>query len=80
MMHVEHNSHKNMMEQNFLQPFFSILPWIHKENGAPQNKKITVCIMQSQHGTITSRELKLSYAMTTNHWQDFSMERMPTTK
>ena len=26
------------------------------------------------------QELKLSYAMTTNHCQDFSMERMPITK
>ena len=36
--------------------------------------------MQSQNGTITSRELMLLYAMTTKHWQDFSMEGMPTTK
>ena len=31
-----------------------------------------VYIMQSQNGPITSKQLKLSYIMTTNHWQDFS--------
>ena len=27
-----------------------------------------------------SKELKLTYTMTTSHWQDFSMERMPIIK
>ena len=37
-------------------------------------------ILQSPNETITSKEQKLSFAVTTNHWQDFSMERMPKTK
>ena len=52
----------------------------HKGNGAPQNKKLTVYIMQSQNGTITSKDLKLMYLMTTYHWQDLSIEGMPITK
>ena len=36
--------------------------------------------VHSQNRNISSLEVKLSYAMTTNHWQDFSMERMSTTK
>ena len=31
--------------------------------------------MQSQSGIITTKELKLLYAMITNHWHDFSMEK-----
>ena len=38
--------------------FFHIPSQTHDGNGAPQNKKLRVCIMQSQNGTITSRELK----------------------
>ena len=34
-----------------------------------------VYIMQSQNGTITSKELKSQYVMTTNHWQDFTMKK-----
>ena len=36
--------------------------------------------MQSENGTITSKALEVLYTMTTNHWQDFSKEKMPTTK
>ena len=43
----------------------------HRGNGVPQNRKFTEYIMQLQSGTITSRELKSSYTMTTNHWQGF---------
>ena len=50
------------------------------KSGAPQNKKLMECIMHLQNRTITSKELKVSLAMTTTHWQDFSIERMPTTK
>ena len=64
MMHVEHNSHKNMMEQKFKKPFFSIPLWMHRENGVPPNRKLMKYIMQLQNGTITSRELKSSYTMT----------------
>ena len=67
-------------EWNFQLPFYHIPSWIHRENGVPQNKKPKECIMQLENRIITSKELKLSYAMNTNHWQDFSMERTPTTK
>ena len=60
--------------------FYHTLSWTSKGNGAPENKKLTEYTMQSQNGTITSKELKLSFEMTINHCQDFSMERMPTTK
>ena len=56
--------------------FFHILSWIHTENVAPQKKKFMEYVMQSPNGIITSREQKLLYSMTTNHWQDISMERM----
>ena len=38
--------------------FLSHVSLIHNGNGAPQNKKPMVYIMQSQNGIITFRELK----------------------
>ena len=48
--------------------------WLSKGNGSPQNKRLMVCIMQSQNGTITSKELMLLPVMTKNHWHNFLME------
>ena len=42
-----------------------------QRNGVPLNRKLMEYIMQLESGTVTFRELKLSYAMTTNHWQGF---------
>ena len=39
----------------------------YRQNGVPQNTKPMECIMQLQNGIITTRELKLSYEMNTNH-------------
>ena len=43
----------------FLLPFFPIPFWKHKENGAPQNKKLTEFTMQSPSGISISREWML---------------------
>ena len=41
---AEHNCLRNMMVQNSILPSFHVPFWKHKENGAPQNKKlIGVC-------------------------------------
>ena len=56
LMLAEHSYPKNMMVQNSLLPFFCIPFWKHKENGAPQNKKLMEFTMQLPNGIIISRE------------------------
>ena len=65
------HSHKNMMEWNSNSFSLSYLHGHTRENGIPLNRKLTGYILQLQSGTITYREPKLSYAMTTNQLQGF---------
>ena len=47
MMLAEHSYPRNMMVQNSQLPFFHIYFWKHKENGAPQNRKLIEFTTQS---------------------------------
>ena len=66
MMLVECSYPKNMMVQNSLLPFFHIPFQRHKENGAPQNKKLMEFIMPLPNGIVICREQTLWYEMITN--------------